>query len=193
MVCECACTCLRMHRLAWGGGLLPSSLFSRDPPSPHIRDPIFVHDLPKPRASPLTGLGVTARGCGSRELEKACGSLHRPSFLPHFLEAQARAFSFSASRGGGLPGGETPRRCPSPTFPASFPRDPGCHEWGWGWKISDLSPCEGGDLPKRPASEFPGNVSIPQRLSLGQQRGNWFLPISLYLLQKCGNCTPGAM
>nr|KAF6374214.1 hypothetical protein mPipKuh1_009450 [Pipistrellus kuhlii] len=88
---------------------------------------------------------------------------------------------------------EAPRRCPSPTFLASFPRDPGCDVWGWGWKILNLSPREGGDLPKKPASEFPGNFSIPQQLSLEQQRGSWFLLISLYLLQKCCNCTPGAM
>lgn len=72
----------------WGQGssLALSALFR--PPSPYFRDPIFVHYLPKPRASPLPGLGVTAHGCWSRVLEKARGSLGRSSFLPHFLEAR---------------------------------------------------------------------------------------------------------
>lgn len=76
------------------------------------------------------------------------------------------------------------------TFLASFPRDPGCGLQGVA-DFTSSSPCEGGDMPEKPASEFPG--FSPLFLSLDGQRGNWLLLISPHLLQKCCNCPPGAI
>lgn len=47
----------------------------------------------------------------------------------------------------------------SPTFLASFPRDPGCGLWGVG-DFKSSSPFEGGDMPEKPAFEFPGSFPL---------------------------------
>lgn len=125
-----------------GGSSSPTLSVLFTPPLYH--GSIFVHYLPKPRASPPTGPRVTDTWL----LELRAGEgmwIPGQISLPHFLEAQGKGFQepagFNSQPAVGVDrlGAETVGDALSPTSLASFPRTQAVGwGWGWGWRIASL-------------------------------------------------------
>lgn len=145
-----------------GGSSSPAlSVLFRHPTPAIPLTPTFVHYLPKPRASPLTGAGVT--NTWFWELRAAEGMWITGQILS-LISWRPRAGSIKnywlfliLSQQWGWTGwglrllGDAL----SPTFLASFPRDPRS-VGGWGISNLPLPMREVTCQPEKPASEFPG-------------------------------------